>query len=194
MAEAKPELKRRRWRRLVFLALLLCAPALPWPLPRAELIGAHVAAAPVPGAPALFVPRADAANPLRAVFVSALPRGGHEVTLWFSDEDHPWAPVDHAYDLYRYFAWGRVDDLETFRITPEGMFNLDGVAAGEQGFGVLWAEHQSGLVGRGGPPRLYVRTWNHLLSPDPEPGVDYVQAKVPWLTGSRAELEAEAQR
>lgn len=196
MADLPTELKqRRRWRRWLGLGLLLvlAAPCLPWPLPHAELVGQRPAVAPPRGAPEIWVPRRDAAggNDLRAVFVHTRADGAHELTLWFRDEDHPWIGVDQAYDLFRWARWKRVDDLETLVVTPARDLALTGVAAGDQGFSVLWAEHHTSLIGRGATDRLYVRTWNHLLSSEPEPGIDYVKAEAPWLRGSRAELEAE---
>lgn len=175
------------------MAALLLAPCLPWPLPRAELEGQREALAPPRGAPELWIPRADleGGNELRAIFVHDLPDGGRELTLWFRDEDHPWAPIDNAYDLYRWLRWRRVDDLETIVLTPARDLALPGTAAREQTFGVLWAEHHTALIGRGAGDRLYVRTWNHLFSNEPEPGVDYQRVEVQFLRGSRAELEAE---
>jgi hypothetical protein len=197
VAEQQTDRKpKRRWRRyLALVVALLIAPCLPWPLPRAELEGQREALAPPRGAPEVWIPRADleGGNELRAIFVHELPDGGRELTLWFRDEDHPWAPIDNAYDLYRWLRWRRVDDLETVILTPARDLALPGTAARAQPFDVLWAKHHTALIGRGGGDRLYVRTWNHLFSNEPQEGLDYVQVKVQFLRGSRAELEAEVQ-
>ncbi|HBP18570.1 MAG TPA: hypothetical protein DEA08_12395 [Planctomycetes bacterium] len=194
-----PQAKRRRRRLLAALALLalLCLPCLPWPYPESDLLpGAPTLA--WPQAPILALPRQDLPNAPHAIYVAELGEAGREVSLLFRDEDHPWALVDHAYDLYRYLRWRRVRDLETFRWGAESL-DLRGVAAGEQGYAALAPRHldaQPRLAEcerRGERVVLYLRTWNHMIATTPEPGVDYeLLADLPLRQASRAELERAA--
>lgn len=191
--------KRRRRRvllSLLTLVLLVGLPCLPWPLPRADLLPD---APPVvwEEAPVFAVPVQDPTS-LLAVYVTDLPDGGRALNVEFSDEDHPCAPCDNAYDLIRLAIWGRVVDVEMLELHPDGLV-LPNTAALGQAYGTWIPRHHDervplgALARRGRRPVIYVRTWNHLLGAEGEPGVNYVfRDDVPLRRASRAELEASA--
>lgn len=195
--ERAPRRTPRRAALAAALLVVLCLPCLPWPYPESDLLPA-APALDWPAAPILALPRQDLANGPHAIYVAELEDGAREVSLLFRDEDHPWALVDQAYDLYRYLRWRRVRDLETFRWGP-GSLDLRGVAAGEQGYAALAPRHLDARPSlaecerRDGRVVLYLRTWNHMLATTPEPGVDYeLLSGLPVRRASRAELERAA--
>jgi hypothetical protein len=89
---------------------------------QADPAGAAERAVPIP---TLWEARADQdrGNALEAIFVHVIEPGRAEVTLVFRDEDQPFPAFDLAYDAYRWFAFGRKADVETFGVSyalPEG--------------------------------------------------------------------------
>ena len=58
---------------------------------------------------------------------------GTEVTVVFLDEDHPNPIVDLIYDIFRFFRYGHVKDVETFFISENEVY-FPGVYASATSF------------------------------------------------------------
>jgi hypothetical protein len=114
--------------------------------------------------PVFVTPESDRENAIVAVFVGP----GGEVNVVWRDEDHPWRIIDHAYDLVRWFKFGRVMDVERFRMDGDAI-EFGSTYAREQPWDVFIARHYAERVPiaklekRGDRPVLHVTTWNHML-------------------------------
>lgn len=124
------------------------------------------------------------------------------VTVVFKDEDHPWCLVDNLYDAYRYFKYGRVEDIETFYL----LLNDDGSIKGVEFPGVFSGSHKfedtkdlhgSAVFESGeisfiyGRPIIYVNTWNHMfgINPSFDTTEEIMLYRYPHSTGSREDAE-----
>lgn len=160
--------------------------------------------------PVFSLPEDDiaAGNGIEAVWVNKTKEEGFfvfEVTVVFSDEDHPAGLTDEFYDFYRRMKYHRVHDVETFRmyfdINSIVLSEIDfaDVYSAEQRFKQKKVQHFSETVpatafeytNTGAHPVIYINTWNHMFSEkrnNPELKerliADYLQ-----LSGTRAEVE-----
>ena len=118
-------------------------------------------------------------NGIEAVFVHV---AGDQVELQvvFRDEDHPNLVVDLGYDLYRWYEYHRVHDVEGLRYDYRDFSGSDaplpqvlafpGTYSGQQEWDVFLAEHESAQFDasafewQAGRPVIYLNTWNHLYS------------------------------
>ncbi|OAA30996.1 hypothetical protein AT15_08450 [Kosmotoga arenicorallina S304] len=124
------------------------------------------------------------------------------ITVVFRDEDFPCFLVNIAYDVYRYFKYGRVEDIETFYL------NLypDGTVKGVEFPGVFSANHKfkdtKDLHGSAkftademdfinGRPVIYINTWNHMfgIKPSFDTGKEKLFFDYPVSQGNRLEAE-----
>ena len=121
----------------------------------------------------------DLKNGIIDVFIQEQKDGSKlSVTVVFKDEDHPCFLLDPLYDIYRFFRYGRVADIETFffHLNPDGSIKaleFPGVFAGDHSFrdtkdlhgtAILMAEELIFIDGR---PLIYVNTWNHMFGVRP---------------------------
>ncbi|MDF1666350.1 MAG: hypothetical protein P1V97_31665 [Planctomycetota bacterium] len=130
--------------------------------------------------PIFAVPVEDAENPIIAVFFGALSQDIVEVSVVFSDEDHPLSLIDVLYDSYRWnFAWKREADVESFHLcfpkghragTSPSSISFPTTFAGVQRFDETLVTHFSAELPydefhkEDQRPVIYVQTWNHLYS------------------------------
>lgn len=84
-----------------------------------------------------------------------------EYTLVFADEDHPL--IDGAYDVYRLWKYGRIEDTEYFLvICSEDTAKFPGSYSGDQTFLVIEPDHLTSIEQYSG--KIYINTWNHMMS------------------------------
>jgi len=139
-----------------------------------------------------------------------------EVTYVFNDEDHP--TLDSAYDWYRYIAWGRFEDMETFFLVVDkstgSISRLSFI-----GLQIYWwspfygewksispiysgsatwdtAAHERAKIysfsTTGAHPIIYVNTWNHAMGENDNNPSMADTAFSTWLNpveGSRMDAE-----
>lgn len=127
---------------------------------------------------------------LEAVFYSETPNSQHKEVMWtvvYSDEKMKNGFLNSLYYVFRAMWYGRVRDIETFftygnascwAIDFQGVSVCDGNI-----FSSVPQEHCYATI-VGGENRsmdVFIRTWNHLMGPDPgvEPGVQY--ERVQWI-------------
>lgn len=125
--------------------------------------------------PVFSVPESDSNNGIIEVFTSLSERDlSLEVTVVFSDEDYPCLIMDFFYDIYRFFRYGRVEDIETFyiRFDSEGEIiavDFPGVFSEEHAFDDTKNLHASGVLMPNsitcidGRPLIFINTWNHMF-------------------------------
>jgi len=141
-----------------------------------------------------MVPTFDMDNPIIEVYAQ-VSEEGTEVTVIFLDEDHPNPIVDFIYDIFRFFKYGRVKDVETFFIFENEVY-FPGVYASTTSFFETENLHHTKRVGienfeiYDGETIIYVNTWNHMFCEKPLPGIPYVPVVVnSFLIGSREDVE-----
>lgn len=125
--------------------------------------------------PVFSMPEFDSRNGIIEVFTDFSEQNLLlEVTVVFADEDHPCALLDFLYDAYRFFRYGRVEDIETFyvRYNSDGqiiVIDFPGVFSGDHSFtdtkdlhgsAVLMIQFITFLEDR---PIVFVNTWNHMF-------------------------------
>ncbi len=119
---------------------------------------------------------------------------GKEITVIFKDEDFPNPILDVLYDTYRFFKWGRVEDVETFFIRKETVFFPDDYASVTSFFqtenlhtrreiSIDYFETLNGNI------VVYVNTWNHMFSEKPLPGILYIPFFFKPREGTRGDVE-----
>ena len=160
-------------------------------------------------APVFVLPACDQANGIERVYFKRGNNGVEdvvEVTVVFSDEDHPFFLFDAVYDLFRCFRYHRKKDIETFYMylssKNQQIIKIDfgDAYSGLQKFskGIVKHFHQSIsgnlLEMQNGRPVVYINTWNHLFSEsDTNPGRPKIKyAEYSCFAGSR--LDAEPKR
>ncbi len=141
----------------------------------------------------LMFPSVDIENPPIAVFED-FDGESTEVTVVFSDEDHPNPLIDIVYDIYRLFRYGRVVDIETFVIKKDTVLFPDDFAS-------VSSFHQTeNLHTRAEIPIdefelfdgelvVYVNTWNHMFSNKPLRGLTYIPVILKPERGGREDAE-----
>ncbi len=117
-----------------------------------------------------------------------------EITVVFSDEDHPDPVEDVLYDVYRFFKWGRVEDVETFFVMGHSVFFPDDYASVTSFFQTedLHTRMEiplSDFERLSGELVVYVNTWNHMFSEKPLPGVPYIPIRMNGREGTRETAE-----
>ncbi len=134
--------------------------------------------------PAFVLPERDLENGIEAVFVEEKFDGGSvifEVTVVFTDEDHPSGLVDVVYDSYRSSKYKRVMDVETFFMRVDSgagrisEIDFPGVYGGDQPFNLGPVKHEDAVIEgdafsffeETGRPLIYVTTWNHMFRESP---------------------------
>ncbi len=125
--------------------------------------------------PIFSIPRFDLKNEIVEVFYNKTEKNSKlEITVVFKDEDHPCFLADILYDLYRYFKYGRIKDIETFFLHysyDESLKGIEfpGVYAGDHRFSDTKDLHGSAYFQANevefinGRPIIYINTWNHMF-------------------------------
>ncbi|WP_010477233.1 hypothetical protein [Thermococcus zilligii] len=84
-----------------------------------------------------------------------------EYNLVFADEDHPL--IDGAYDVYRLWKYGRIEDIEYFLVLySENTAKFPDSYSKDQNFLVIKPEHLTSNEQYSG--KIYINTWNHMMS------------------------------
>ncbi|MBN2220345.1 MAG: hypothetical protein JW697_08725 [Kosmotogaceae bacterium] len=125
--------------------------------------------------PVFSMPQSDSKNGIAEVFTDFSEEDlTLQVTVVFIDEDYPCLIIDFLYDVYRYFRYGRIEDIETFYI----MFDSDGKITAIDFPGVFASDHAfddtKNLHGSAvlmpnlitfvdERPLIFVNTWNHMF-------------------------------
>ncbi|ACR79301.1 hypothetical protein Kole_0582 [Kosmotoga olearia TBF 19.5.1] len=131
--------------------------------------------------PIFAIPEYDKSNGIVEVFVSQKEcvRGiDYEITVVFKDEDHPDCFINVIYDIYRFFKYGRIEDIETFHIITDKNGKLlelrfFGTFSGKHHFKDTKDLHGDAIIPfnevvfRDGRPVICVNTWNHMFGIDP---------------------------
>ncbi|AKI97276.1 hypothetical protein [Kosmotoga pacifica] len=125
--------------------------------------------------PIFSVPDFDQRNGIIEVFYEVLENNSTiSVTVVFRDEDYPCFLANILYDVYRYFRYGRIVDIETFylHLSAEGtvtVVEFPGVFSGDHTFKDTKNLHGSAsftateITFIDGRPLIYVNTWNHMF-------------------------------
>jgi len=131
-----------------------------------------------------MIPEKDVGNDIVDVFVKKT-ENQVEITVVFKDEDHPNPFVNFFYDIYRFFKYGRVKDIETFfLIVDNGKIEevkFPGVYAGSHNFDDTENLHESiSLPGnvfefKNGRIMIFINTWNHMFSNKPLKNMKYIE-------------------
>ncbi len=140
-----------------------------------------------------MVPAFDLDN-MPIEFYSCQTTEGTQVTVVFKDEDHPNPFIDFIYDVYRYFKWGRIQDIESFYIKDDYIFFPDDYASVTSFF------ETENLHTRAEIPLekfkefskrkiIYINTWNHMFSEKPLKGVSYILFFPSFKKGCRMDAE-----
>ena len=125
-----------------------------------------------------------------------------EVTVVFKDEDHPNSIYNILYDIYRFFKYGRVKDIETFRMVFEDetmkktiRFEFPDVYGDELPYDAVDNLHGSAVVPyeefeiEDGRPIVFVNTWNHMFSEREPVGPSVLIYDYPVYRGTRETAE-----
>lgn len=125
----------------------------------------------------IFSPCPD--NSLVCVSISPPQQDGHaEVSFVWSGEYMQSRILSGAYMIYRFFRYGRTIDLETVYVGPSHRVDMNGTLSHPDvpdWYDTTYG-HFTGTYDAGSSDiRLYVNTWNHLMSPIPRPSVQYVE-------------------
>lgn len=129
--------------------------------------------------PVFSLPALDSRNAIVEVFHERSADGSKiSVTVVFKDEDHPCWLADIPYDIYRFFRYGRIFDIETFYLYLNADGSLQGIEfpgvyAGDHRFEDTRDLHGSAYITADEilfleqRPVVYVNTWNHMFGPKP---------------------------
>jgi len=125
-----------------------------------------------------------------------MPRGNtNEITIVFIDEDYPNKIIDLLYDIYRFFKWGRIYDIETFHLIDDKLVFSDTYCNSDSYFQLddlheykeMKLEEFEKLNNE---PLVYVSTWNHMFSSKSLKNTDYVTIELKYpKRGSRIDVE-----
>ena len=85
-----------------------------------------------------------------------------EYTLTFTDEDHPVAYIDAAYDIIRLYEYGRIQDVEKFYVSNGDVWFLDS-GSKTQTFWILTVPVHYQDVNSFSNTVYVSNTWNHLM-------------------------------
>lgn len=152
--------------------------------------------------PVFSTPIFDQKNGIIEVFYKKLDSSKISITVVFKDEDHPCFLVDILYDVYRYFKYGRVADIETFNLYLDSSGHIKtvefpGVFSASHKFkdtkdlhgSAQFAANKLSFIDE--RPVIYVNTWNHMFGI--EPSFDKTKEKLlfdyPVAQGSRLDAE-----
>ena len=119
---------------------------------------------------------------------------GTQITIVFEDEDHPNPVIDFVYDVYRYFKWGRIKDIESFYLKDDYIFFPDDYAS-VTGFFETENLHIEASIPLEefdefeGGKIVYINTWNHMFSEKPLKGVSYFILFPSFEEGCRIDAE-----
>jgi hypothetical protein len=124
----------------------------------------------------LLVPRQHHQRPV-SISLSKLPDERIEVTIIWSGEAFSETIVSDLYTLYRFIRYGRTADVETIYILPGNRVDMNGTlnhpditSFYDRKQGHFTTTYDAGSA----EIRLYINTWNHLMSPDPLQSMVYV--------------------
>lgn len=129
--------------------------------------------------PIFSQPSFDSQNGIVEVFCEeSVDASKISVTVVFKDEDHPCWLADIPYDIYRFFRYGRIFDIETFYLCLNADGSLQGIEfpgvyAGDHRFEDTKDLHGSAYITADEilfleqRPVVYVNTWNHMFGPKP---------------------------
>ncbi len=155
--------------------------------------------------PIFILPADDSRNSISSVFINQTCSGDRltsEITVVFSDEDHPNGLIDLLYDGYRQMKYGRSADVETFTIhSQHGVIekiDFKHVYAADQTFYFAQVQHYDATPAgstfeyEGNRPVIYINTWNHMFSEtDNNPALQKLIIRTyPTYPGSRMDVEA----
>jgi len=131
-----------------------------------------------------MIPEKDMGNDIIDVFVEKY-ENRVEITVVFKDEDHPNPFTNFFYDIYRFFKYGRVKDIETFFLIIDGEkikeVYFPGVYAGSHRYSDTEDLHGTITLPaktfefKDGRIVIFVNTWNHMFSNKPSKSVKYVE-------------------
>ena len=139
------------------------------------------------------IPIFDRRNGVYDYYSSANGKG--EVTIVFTDEDHPNKFVDIMHDICRFFKWGRIYDIESFIISGDKFIFRDTFCNSESFFQTLNLHGSKEISVEkfekiNDEPVVYVSTWNHMFSNEPLKGIDYLSVHIKkFKNGSRKDVE-----
>jgi hypothetical protein len=96
-----------------------------------------------------------------------------DISLVWATEHFPVPIVDELYSVFRYFAWGRITDIESITVAyepgtriPEYLYSSSSWS-GNDTWGKWRPQHQGGyrrgFVMEDGHPVLYVNNWCHTM-------------------------------
>jgi len=134
--------------------------------------------------PIFMIPEKDMGNDIIDVFVEKY-ENRVEITVVFKDEDHPNPFTNFFYDIYRFFKYGRVKDIETFFLVVDEEkikeVRFPGVYAGSLDYDDT--ENLHGTITlpakafefKNGRIVIFVNSWNHMFSNKPLKNVKYVE-------------------
>ena len=144
-------------------------------------------------------------NEIVAVLFEKKYRGIHpiiEVSVVFKDEDHPNPIYDFFYDIYRFFKYGRIKDIETFYIVFEDesmrkpmKIEFPNVYGDELPYDAVENLHGDADVPYenfefdGKRPIIFVNTWNHMFSEREPIGQSVLIYDYPSYRGTREKAE-----
>lgn len=117
-----------------------------------------------------------------------------EVTVVFWDEDHPNPFVDFVYDIYRFFKWGRLYDIETFFVLKDRVLFEDDYCD-SYSYYQLEDLHSRAEIPIDDFEKIdnnvivYISTWNHMFSNKPLPNTEYISAGQSHFRGTRKDVE-----
>ncbi len=141
----------------------------------------------------LKLPSVDSDNP--PIEVMACQKDGYtQITVIFLDEDHPNPVIDFLYDIYRFFVWHRIYDIESFRVYEDRILFPDDFASVTSFFQTenLHTRNEIPLNDfetEDGQIVIYVNTWNHMFSNRPLHGYTYIAFHLKESTGCREDAE-----
>lgn len=133
--------------------------------------------------------RVDARDPEELLRVYKEPdEDGMALHLVWGDETIPLRQADERYREFRREEFGRTSDVETLIVRPDDIL-FPGTWGGPQPYWTslhgTWPEPRKGVV--------FIRTWNHMLSTNPNPTATYRRADPGVREGGREEAEAFAE-
>jgi hypothetical protein len=119
--------------------------------------------------------------------------GRTEITFEWAGESIESNIPSFLYAGYRLLCYGRVKDLETIYITSTHTVDMNGTLNHPDvtsWYDTTYGHYTTSYDTVSKDIRLYVNTWNHLMSPVPLADLTYVELTgFKWKTESRAALE-----
>ena len=153
--------------------------------------------------PVFSMPQSDSKNGIVEVLTDLSEENMNlEITVVFTDEDYPCPVINFLYDIYRYFKYGRIEDIESFyiRFDSDGKIialDFPGVFAADHAFHDTKNLHGSAVLMPDvitfvdGRPLIFINTWNHMFGviPSFDRANETLLSDYPVTEGTRSDAE-----